>query len=214
MKTPIEYIKQAWGIYTKKENFVYFSKVMAVLLLFSAVPSVIMTYFYSSRDLYDFGYVALSIVAAVGGLWSSSTVYQLLINLDSINDPRDILRLGFKKIIKYFFASLVLGLTITVGILLLVIPGIIFAVWFVFTVYLYLDKQMGIIESFKASRKIVSGKFMKIAGRIIVFGLLSFVVGLISTAFGSFGVMAVSFVAPFLALPLFLLYKDLVVESY
>ena len=72
MKSPIEYIKEAWAIYTKKENFVFFAKIMAVLVILSTTIGFVSNYFYpvdyiKNIDYSDYirvgGYVLISIMA-------------------------------------------------------------------------------------------------------------------------------------------------------
>jgi len=51
LKGPIEYIKEAWRIYIKKENFIFFARIMAVLVILSSVLSFVTGYFYPADYL-------------------------------------------------------------------------------------------------------------------------------------------------------------------
>ena len=69
---------------------------------------------------------------------------------------------------KYLLASILYGLIIFVGTILLIIPGIIWAIKYMFFGYLIIDQKMGAIEALKASGKITMGYKWD----LFVFGIL------------------------------------------
>lgn len=216
MKGPITYIKEAWGIYTKKENFVFFARVMAVLVIASTVLSFLIGYFYPaeySRNI-DFsnapavvGFVILSVIGAFVSLWTQSTVYFSILKMG--NPEKEVFQLGYKNIWRYLLTSLVLGLIIVGGVILLVIPAVIFGIWFSFTIFLVLDKNLRVGEALRTSKSMVKGKFWQVLGRNLVFGLFTAIASLILTAVPYLGSMAATFMVPLFTLPGYLLYKDL-----
>lgn len=220
MKTPIEYIKEAWGIYTKKENFIFFTKIMAVLVIFSSAISFTTGYFYSSDYVnnIDFsnkpmfiGFVAISLIAVIGGLWSQTTTYFSILKMG--DSEKEVFKIGYQKIGRFLLISLVIGLIILGGTILLIIPAIIFGIWYSFSTWLVLDKNMGIKEALKQSKLMVKGKFWKILGRSVVFGLFTFIVSVVLSLIPYAGSFLLSFIAPLLLLPFYLLYRDLSVTS-
>lgn len=220
MKSPIEYIKEAWKIYTKKENFVFFAKIMAVLVIATTVVGLIYNYFYPTDYLKnsDFsnipmfiGFITFSLTSLVLGLWTQTTTYFAIIKMGE--SEKEVFKIGYQKIGRFLLISLVIGLIILGGILLLIIPAIIFGVWYSFSTFLILDKGMKIGTALKTSKAMVKGKFWEISGRFFVFGLVSFVVSLLLTAIPYGGPLVVSFVAPLFMLPFYLLYKDLSVAQ-
>lgn len=216
IKGPIEYIKEAWGIYSKKENFIFFARIMAVLVILSSVVSYAIGYFYPADFLENFDYsnvpgivtfVILSLFSIVLGLWSQSTQYFAILNIGKTE--KEVFALGFRKIGRYFLISLVVGLIIFLGLILLIIPAIIFGVWYSFTTWLVLDKGMGVKEALKTSKSMVSGKFWKVLGRSFVFSMFGFIVS-IALSFAPYaGTLLISFLAPLFMLPFYLMYKDL-----
>ncbi len=62
----------------------------------------------------------------------------------------------------YFLISLVTGLIISMGTLLLIVPGIIFAIMFSLSNYLVVDQDTGIRESLEESKRLTSGKKWKL----------------------------------------------------
>lgn len=90
--------------------------------------------------------------------------------------------------LNYLIAQILVGLTVMLGFVLLIVPGIIAAVGLMFTPYIILDKKMGAIESFKASWALTQGHRMQLfllMGAIVglnILGMLALFVGLIVTA--------------------------------
>ena len=90
-------------------------------------------------------------------------------------------------ILRYLGASILYGLMVAVGLILLIIPGIYLAIKYQFFSFLIVDKNMGIMESFKKSEEMTQGVKMNLllfslalAG-INILGALVFLVGLIVT---------------------------------
>ncbi|MGH6867212.1 MAG: DUF975 family protein [Methyloceanibacter sp.] len=86
---------------------------------------------------------------------------------------------------KFLGASILLGLTILAGILLLIVPGIIFALMFAFTTFLVIDRDLGPIEAMKESKRLTYGHKWTLLGFLLVLvginllGLIAFGVGLL-----------------------------------
>lgn len=220
MKTATEYIKEAWAIYSKKENFIFFARIMAVLSIIAFTIGMVNGYFFPADYLKngDFsntplfiGFIVISILSIVFGLWSQSTSYFAVIKMGE--PEKEVFKIGFKKIGKYLLVTLVLGIIIFFGLILLVIPAIIFGIWYSFTLLLVLDKDMGIGEALKISKEMVNGKFWKILGRSAVFGLFSIVISIVVSIVPFVGEFAVSFLSPLFMLPFYLLYRDLSINS-
>lgn len=106
------------------------------------------------------GFVKLSLAAARG----SKVSYEII--MSDIN---------LKKAGRYLIASILLMLLIGVGLLLVIIPGIYFALKYFFVPYLIIDKNMKIGEAFKASSKMTTGhKFS-----LFVLGILAIIVNIL-----------------------------------
>lgn len=88
---------------------------------------------------------------------------------------------AFKGGRKYFWRML--GLTIVlmlavIGLcLLLIIPGIIFSVFWLFSMYILVSEDTGIIEAMKRSKLFVKGRWWTVFGYLLLFGLLTGVAG-------------------------------------
>lgn len=76
---------------------------------------------------------------------------------------------------RYLVLSILFGLIVFVGFVLLIIPGLILAASLQFGMYLVVDKQMGPIEALQRSWSISSGLRLKLLGFEIVFLLINLV---------------------------------------
>jgi len=89
------------------------------------------------------------------------------------------------RFLSYFISSILYGLIIVAGLLLLIVPGIIWAVRFQFYPYYIIEKGLGPVESLKMSFRISSGQawhllLMDIAFTgVVILGLLALGVGII-----------------------------------
>ncbi|PIT86693.1 MAG: hypothetical protein COU33_01725 [Candidatus Magasanikbacteria bacterium CG10_big_fil_rev_8_21_14_0_10_43_6] len=84
--------------------------------------------------------------------------------------------------------SILAGLAIIGGLFLLVVPGIIFSVWFAFVVYAIAIDGYGATEAMRSSKALVAGKWMGVLWRLLAPGV---VFGIVILAFeGLFSLVA------------------------
>ncbi|MGH6793024.1 MAG: hypothetical protein ACRECF_09850 [Methyloceanibacter sp.] len=92
-----------------------------------------------------------------------------------------------KPYLKYLAATILVGLTILLGLLLLIVPGIIFGLMFMFTSFIVIDRELGPIDAMKESKRITSGHkwpllwFLLVLALINLAGAIALVVGLLVT---------------------------------
>lgn len=221
MNKPIEYLKESWIIYTKKENFIFFAKVMAVLVIISTSFSYLINYLYPVNIWEDFkfnntpmlvGFTVLTLSSMIIGFWVKTTTYLAVLNKPT-NNVNNVFKKGLISIWKFFLISFVIGIIVFLGAVLLIIPAIIFGVWFSFSIFLILDKNLKIKDSLLKSKALVKGKFFKILGRFLVFIFVILIIETILSLIPYMGSMLISFLAPLFLLPFYLLYKDLLADS-
>lgn len=132
-------------------------------------------------------------------------------------DPEASYRYGFRRLGSVLLVSLLAGLIILVGLILLVIPGIIFAVFLAVAIpALVIENKRG-TDALGRSWNLVKGSFWHVLGTVIVAGLIG---GLVSSLIGAIGgnnwflswiftSIGQIVAAPFNALVLVILYLDL-----
>lgn len=92
------------------------------------------------------------------------------------------------QIIPYLVGSVAYALLVLLGLILLIVPGIIFAIKYQFVTYLIIDKDMGVKEAFRVSGELTQGKKMWLFGYalvtigLVMLGLLALIVGSIVAA--------------------------------
>jgi uncharacterized membrane protein len=96
----------------------------------------------------------------------------------------------------YVLATLLYGLIIGVGTLLLIVPGIIFGLMFMFYGYVMIEKKLGPIEALKESKRLTAGAkwdlflFSLLAIGLNLLGVLALLVGVLVTMTITFIAMA------------------------
>lgn len=116
----------------------------------------------------------------------------------------------------YLFVSLIVGFLVMLGIFALILPGLLFLVWFTTSSFVVVLEKRGIEDTLKQSREYVRGKWSPVFARLVVLGLFLFaVVSLFAflfgiTGVGESGIYAISWLlTPLSYIYLYLLYKEL-----
>ncbi len=86
-------------------------------------------------------------------------------------------------VLRYFGATILVALSVVVGLFLLIIPGIIFALALMFTLYIVIEKKVGPIEAMKESMRITKGHRMQLLGLALALIILN-IVGVILVLVG------------------------------
>ena len=86
---------------------------------------------------------------------------------------------------KFLGATILLALAMVIGLVLLIVPGIIFALMFMFATFIVIERELGPIEAMKESNRITRGHKWNLLGFLLMLflinllGLLALVVGLL-----------------------------------
>lgn len=92
------------------------------------------------------------------------------------------------KLLSLFAVSIITGILIVVGLIALIIPGIILAIMFSLVVPTIIIENTDALESLSRSRKLVSGRWLKTFGLLlllyVIVGIVTVLVGVISWPFG------------------------------
>ncbi|MEP6972677.1 MAG: hypothetical protein ABI869_00875, partial [Actinomycetota bacterium] len=132
-------------------------------------------------------------------------------------DPQESYRYGFKRLGSVILVSLLVGLAVAGGLILLVIPGIIFLIFLSVSVPVLIVENRRGTAAMSRSWNLVKGHFWHAFGVIIVAAIITGVIsGIIGSIGGSawalrwvFTAIAQILTAPFTALVSVLLYLDL-----
>lgn len=116
--------------------------------------------------------LAVIIVVSVGG---SLALLKAVTNPDTTTFT-SAYRYSFKNLLAFLVLSVLVGVITGVGFLLLIIPGIIFSVWFLFSQFVFVLEGKRSIAAMKASREYVRGKWWAVFYRLVVLMLVMLVV--------------------------------------
>ncbi|MFA5954136.1 MAG: hypothetical protein WC817_01185 [Patescibacteria group bacterium] len=158
--------------------------------------------------------VAAFIALGITQLWASLTVVVTLAKgADSTTGGGiiDAYRESRRFVLPYLWVSILSGLLMLGGVLLLVVPGIILSVWFILALYVVVSEDRHGFTALLASREYVRGRWWAVAGRIVVLALLSFVISIpgaiLTGVFNQPGIaQAINFALELLLTPLLLGY--------
>ncbi len=96
---------------------------------------------------------------------------------------KNIYNLSYSKTFSGIIISILVSLAVGFGTILLIIPGIVFSVWFSFSLYVFVLENKKGTEALSASRQLVKGKFWPILWRWIapnfVYGIILLIIILI-----------------------------------
>ena len=187
-----EAVKFGFGI--AKSNILFFIGVLIIVVFVSAVTSVL-------RNAVQKQVLANLILNIIQYLVNVIIGMGLIrISLEFVDKVKPKIRdiLYYKPIVRYIVASIIQGIIVLAGFILLIIPGVILAVRLQYVTYLIIDKNLGPIEAIKKSWNITRGHawnlffFGVILGLINILGLICLVVGLFITV--PLGMVATTFV--------------------
>ncbi len=161
-----EIIKQGWEIYIA--NLQNFLLPIALMLILPIIITILEYYNYFNLILFIF-ILAVSIFIS---LWISVFLIELINkahNKEKI-EIKNLYNVSFQKIPSYLWVSFLTGLVTILGLFLLIIPAIIFSVWFAFAPYINVlenKKNKGRV-ALKNSREMVRGYWGKTFWRLLL----------------------------------------------
>ncbi|MCX6743672.1 MAG: hypothetical protein NT116_05590 [Candidatus Parcubacteria bacterium] len=171
--TSIDIIKKGWQIYSK--NFRLFLKPIIILAAISIVYllfQIVTTYINIQSSFLAIITFILAIILVFIYLWMLIVIIKLADALYK-NQTIDLVQLypqSMKKVPSFFWVGIVMGLVVLLGLILLIIPGIIFMVWYYFSSYVNVleEKNNKGLDALKSSKDLVKGRWFNVVWRLIV----------------------------------------------
>tara|TARA_R110002095_G_C4250867_1_gene240060 strand:- start:3310 stop:4317 length:1008 start_codon:yes stop_codon:yes gene_type:complete len=96
---------------------------------------------------------------------------------------------------RMFLCSMIYGILIFVGMILLIIPGIVVALMFWPFSFILIDRNLPGIESFSESRKVTSGNLLNLLGLSLALGGISILGGIVTLGIGLIFIMPFTYMA-------------------
>jgi hypothetical protein len=187
-----EAVKFGFGI--AKSNLLFFIGLLIIVFFVSAVASFLR----GGAQKSALAYLVLSIIQYLVNIVIGMGLIRISLEFIGKAKPkiRDIVY--YKPIVRYVLASIITGIVVILGLVLLIIPGVILAIRLQYTTYLIVDKNLGPIEAIKKSWSVTRGNtwnlffFGILLGLINILGVVCLLVGLFITI--PLGMLATTFV--------------------
>ena len=219
-------LKKSWHIYKKRiKTLVGISVVpMVVGLAFGFIATssglfLAVVSFISKNILYLLFFlpivIILTIASIVFGFWAELALIYAIWSWEQKIGIIESFRAVRNKITSSLWISMLVGIAVMIGFFLLVIPGIIFIVWFFAATYILVVESITGTKALSQSKKLVSGKWLAVFWRfgvIIVLAIgISYVVEAFSRATGIpfLGNIIGLLITPFPVIYSFLIYESL-----
>ena len=115
----------------------------------------------------NIGFAALFFISFVLNIWTQASLIFALKDRGKTTITKSF-KNGFSKIIPFFVVTFLVMLAVGVASVFLFIPGIIFAIWLSFAVYLLIYEGKGGIIALIKSKDLVSGNWWNLFGRMAI----------------------------------------------
>lgn len=219
LSSPFSYIKKAFEIFFERKNLIYFLKLALLFLALSIAKSVfsfVLTSGFGSNAIkqpsFIFPLLASTAPLIIVSVWLQATTYVAVVRTvdgDALA-VKETLKVAWKKAWKFFLVSFARNLIMTLGFVLLLVPGIVFSVWLSFSLFIVILKGTGVRVSLITSKNLVKGRFWPILGRFLIFFLVYVLIQIVLAYIPYIGPLFLVFLGPFFVIPFYLLYKELV----
>ena len=176
-----EAINFGWSI--SKKNVLFF------ISLFVAIAAiyVVVGLFQIGLSKSAIALFVLSLIRVVIGVVISMGTIKIALEFVDKKNPKISDLFYTKSILNYFLVSLIRGIIVFIGFILLVIPGIIFSIKLQFVTYLVVDKKLGALQALSKSWEMTKGVkwnlflfWLALLG-INILGFLFLIIGLVIT---------------------------------
>lgn len=201
---------RAWQIYKERMWTLMAVGVATVLLpiLSLAVPLGLgYVVWQAMPDLKAVIMLVSMLLALVGAVWLGN--WGMSAFLTAVADEQCGIKEAFRqakpKILAQVWLGVLTGLIVTGAHLLLVIPGVIFTVWFFFAPFVFIDEDVRGMDALLKSKAYVRGRWFGVCLRLVAIWCISALIASIPIA----GLVLALFLIPFSFVYTFLLYKDL-----
>ena len=163
------------------------------------------------------GGVGIAIAALIFGVWGQTATYIAMCSEKKLS-IKEIFKVAWPLSLGFFIINLFLGIIVAGNILWLLIPGFVFALWFSFTPFVYIEEGVKGFDALLKSREYIRGRFWSLAGRNIAIFLIYIILEVVLSILGNAlkspaatgilsGIVNLA-VSPFLLAYTYTMYKD------
>ena len=174
-----EAIKYGFNFF--KANLVVFLKLALVVIVINILVGMISNIFNNSSlsGLWSILSIVISIIVQIG-------FTKIIIDLHD-GKPLNLTHFYslYRLVLRFLGATILYGLIVVAGFILLIVPGIIWAIKFQFYSFLIVDKRLGVMESLKKSSAMTEGVKMD----LFIFGMALTLINLLGAIIFGIGLL-------------------------
>lgn len=170
LAAPTKILGDAWNIF--KNNIAVFVSIAAVPFLFS-FARLLVKFLPKQNSILTVGVaLIIGLASIVISFWSQIALFLAAREKGRISF-QDAFSGAWGKVLSFWWIAILTSLIVTGGLLLFIIPGIIFGIWFSFSLFVFLNEDIKGFNALLKSRKYVEGVFGSILWRQFFFALVS-----------------------------------------
>lgn len=204
-----EALSFGWKI--MKENIGFFIVVLIIMGVIQFAPQKLADSLQKSKAV--LASLGVSIIATILNVLVQMGAIKICLKLyDGQKAELVDLFLSYRKFFSYLFASILYFLIAIGGLILLIVPGIIWMIRFQFFGYFIVDKDLGPVQALKKSYAITKGN----AWNLLIFGILTIgviILGILALLIGLFAAIPTVMVAVVFVYRFLLKQEEPVVQS-
>ncbi|MBI4065111.1 hypothetical protein HY409_01980 [Candidatus Gottesmanbacteria bacterium] len=211
---PISLLRQALGVYLSKKYQAWFFFLGLLPTIVSFLLSFSIAFFQGTFSEIAFVLVLLliigALITAIVSIWYYVFLYRFIV-IAVQGESIDIGQLAgqaWKRIAKLITTNIMMMLFILLGLILLIIPGLVFIVWYYFAPIIAIIEDPK-IDALKESKNLVRGTFWPVTGRIVIFSCVAIVPSVLLQQLSPYLSLMWQIFAPYFTLLTFLFYLDL-----
>ena len=166
----------AWNEY--KANF---GTLFVIVLLLSVIPAIVLSFYQPTQEAIEADpmvafsapfLIILLVIIILGVIMGASLIYLAVNNKKGKMGFGEAVKGGLGYFWKYLGLSIVMMFFLMLLFLLLVIPGIIFMIYWLFAFYVLVAEDKGIMASLSRSKELVKGRWWGVFGYSLLFFLI------------------------------------------
>ncbi len=170
-----------WEVVSSSTQLLMNNPTTMLIQVIPAIPAILSDVFTGASILTLVGFF-FAIVSAVLGIMASGA-YVPIVRAELANQPWTIgegFAKGYQRFWSILGASILVALIVILGLIALVIPGIIFATWYAYTIPAIVSEDKGALEGMSASRAFGKDKKWSTFLLFLTFALVTFLLSLLT----------------------------------
>jgi len=117
--------------------------------------------------------IVLMPIIIIASIWSQASLIFAIKDREEKIGIVESFKRGWNKLFSFFWVSILLFIIITGGYALFIIPGVIFSIWFSFSLYILVSENLKGMNALFRSKQLVSGYWLQVWLRFFLTGLIT-----------------------------------------